>query len=260
MTEKRWSKLRIITLIVFIWLISISLCLFIRVEPLIKWSSETYMGIFVAFIGIAAALIIGYQVISTSDVKSDLRSMRSDLDIHLSKWRASLEALESKHDDLSNNLDSMNASVREGIAVLDALRISGESGNIGSELRAFCKMHEALLYSLDYNSTNCEFILTKLREFGSRICTHSFGAGFAMNKNGFYYATPDSPYYNRKLTDIVYEIILPPIRQIEEQIKSHKNFTSISFSYSDLMSRFYNRVEMATSRFFPTNWEEFDKF
>lgn len=260
MLSKINSKISILIVLIFIWLIVLSLCLFIRVEPNIKWSSETYIGIFVASIGVATAIIIGFQVINAIDVKSDLRSMRSEIDNKILKWKDTAKSLECKHSDLEKHVDSINASVREGIAVLDALRMGGEGENIGRDLDAFCKMHEALLFSLGYNSTNYDFIFSKLIEFGSRICTQTFGTGFAMNKDGFYYTSPNSPHYQKKLTDIVDNEILPQIKEVESQIRNNANFIRISYNYDDLMRRFYSRVKVASTQFFPENIEEFEKF
>lgn len=58
------NKIKISLAILCIWLIVLTICLIVRVEPNIVWSSETYMGIFVAFIGIATALIIDYWLSS----------------------------------------------------------------------------------------------------------------------------------------------------------------------------------------------------
>lgn len=254
------NQIKISLAILCTWLIVLTICFLVRVEPNIVWSSETYMGIFVAFIGIATALIIGYQVINTIDVKSDLRSMRKEIDDRLAIWEKDVKELEHKHCGLEEHVDSIHASVKEGIAILDALRISGEGGNVGRDLEAFIKMHEALLYSLDYDSRNYDFILHKLVDFGRQICTQSFGPGFAMNADGFYYASPDYPHFQKKLTDVITEVILPPIKDIENKIRGHKNFSCISFNYSDVMKRFYNRVDVSSKRFFPTNLSEFENF
>lgn len=254
------SRQKMTNIILVIWLIVLTICYIVRVEPNIEWSSETYMGIFVAFIGIATALVIGYQVINAIDVKSDLRSMRKDVDNRLSKWEKDVADLESKHSGLESHVDTIHASVKEGITILDALRINGEGGNVGRDLDAFIKMHEALLYSLEYNSSNYDFILHKLLEFGSRICTQSFGPGFSITKEGCYYSCPNLPHFQEKLSDVVESEILEPIKNIEKQIREHKNFTCISYNYSDIMTRFYKRVQVASNRFFPANYSEFDDF
>ncbi len=161
---------------------------------------------------------------------------------------------------LKEHVGSIHASVKEVIAILDALRINGEGGNVGRDLEAFIKMHEALLYSLDYDSRNYDFILHKLIDFGSQICTQSFGSGFTMNKDGFYYATPNSHYFQKKLTDVLAEEILPPIKEVDTRIREHKNFSCISYNYTDIMRRFYNRVDVASKRFFPKSLSEFEDF
>lgn len=258
--NKITNQIKIVLVLFCIWLIVLTICLIVRIEPNIVWSSETYMGIFVAFIGIATALIISYQVINTIDIKSDLKSMRKDIDDRLTIWEKDVKELEHKYSGLENHVETIHASVKEGIAILDALRISGEGANVGRDLDAFIKMHEALLYSLYYDSRNYDFILHKLIDFGSQICTQSFGPGFAMNSDGFYYNCPDLPHFKEKLTDVLESEILPRIKNVEKQIREHKNFTCISYNYSDIMERFYNRVNVASKRFFPANYSEFDDF
>lgn len=186
--------------------------------------------------------------------------MRKNNDDRLAVWGKDVKELEQKHSGLEEHVGSIHASVKEGIAILDALRINGEGGNVGRDLEAFIKMHEALLYSLDYDSRNYDFILHKLIDFGSQICTQSFGPGFAMNADGFYYASPDYPHFKKKLTDVISEQILPHIKDVENKIRKHKNFSCISFNYSDIMKRFYRRVDIASKRFFPTSLTEFEDF
>lgn len=49
-------------ILIFGWLSIILICLYLRVEPNIVWSGDTFIGVFVAAIGIAVAFIVGYQI------------------------------------------------------------------------------------------------------------------------------------------------------------------------------------------------------
>lgn len=265
-------------ILIYGWLSIISVCLYLRVEANIVWSGDTFIGVFVAAIGIAVAFIVGYQIYNAVDIKTDLRNMRNEIQSITDRVNASLSEntvsnrdfrmmIDKKIDSLNQSITSaenrisiINASVKEGIAVLDALRIAEDSGNISNYLNAFVKMHEALLNGLDYDSNNYRFMLDNMREFAKRICTQSFGGGFSINHDGFYFCSPSSVYNGRALKDVLETEILPPIKDIETKIKGHPKFSSISHDYTILMEKFYNRVNESSTRFFPKSLEEFENF
>lgn len=246
----------------FIWIAIVALFILqlIRVEPQIVWSSETYIGIFVALIGIAVTMIIGYQIINAIDIKSDLRSMRKDIDNQRNELLNTICTVNEKQHELSEHINNINASVNEGIKILDALRIGSDGNIISKDFDAFCKLHEALLDGLDYDSPNYLFILQSMEEYGRKIYTQSFGGGFSINKDGLYFCSSNSPYFNRKLSDVLEEEILPNIREVETKIKAHKKFSAISLIYIELMKKFYNRVYIASTQFFPKSMEEAQNF
>lgn len=272
------TKLKFIFTIIFIWLLTISICLILRVEPTVVCNGETYIGIFVSAIGVGVAFIIGHQIFNALDVKSDLRNQRNDNQNFIDRVQNSLAASETANNEYrqqieqqlfslkqsvtssEDNIKNISASVNEGIAVLDALRIADDTGNISNYLNAFTKMQEALLSGLDYESNNYRFILDNMRKYAKRICTNSFGGGFSHNRDGFYYCTPNSNYSGRSLKDVLENEILPPIKDIETKIKEHPKFSCISHDYSILMEKFYNRVNESSSRFFPKSLEEFENF
>lgn len=251
MKRKSFSLFLIWFAIVALFILHIS-----RVKPQIVWSSETYIGIFVALIGIAVTMIIGYQIVNAIDIKSDLRSMRKDIDNQRNEIQNTICTVNEKQHELSEHISNINASVNEGIKILDALRIGSDGNIISKEFDAFCKLHEALLDGLDYDSPNYLFILQRMQEYGRKICTQSFGSAFSINDDGVYFGSPNSPYFNRKLSDYLEEEILPGIREIETKIKAHKKFAAISLTYTELMNKFYNRVNIASTRYFPKSMEE----
>lgn len=69
----RKSKISIKDIIVWIAIVGLIICQFVRVEPNIVWSSETYIGIFVTLMGVAMAVIVGYQAITAHEIKEDLK-------------------------------------------------------------------------------------------------------------------------------------------------------------------------------------------
>lgn len=271
-------KLKYAILFLFVWLIVLTISFFIRVEPNIVWSGDTFIGVFVAAIGIAVAFIVGYQIYNAVDIKAELRNMRNDNHNFTDHVQNSISVITRSNNDFRADIDNkvrllkqsissaeeqitiLNASVKEGISVLDALRIADDSGNISNYLNAFAKMHEALLNGLDYESNNYPFILDSMREFAKRICTQSFGGSFTVNQDGFYFGSPSSNYAGRALKEVLESEILPPIRDVESKIKSHPKYSCISHDYSVLMEKFYNRVKESSSRFFPQSLEELENF
>lgn len=271
-------KQKFVHWLIFIWLTILTISLIIRVEPNIVWSGDTFIGVFVAAIGVSVAFIIGHQIYNALDVKNDIRSLKADNQNFTDGIKTSVANIETENRKFQQKIDDeistltqavnssesrinvINASVKEGIAVLDALRIADDRGNLSNYLNAFMKMQEALLNGLDYDSNNYRFILDSMRDFAKRICTQSFGGGFALNKDGFYYCSPNSTYFGRPLKEVIDTDILPPIKDVESKIKAHPKFSCISHDYTVLMGKFYNRVEESSSRFFPKTLEEFENF
>lgn len=271
-------KHKFVQWLIFTWLTILTLSLIIRVEPNIVWSGDTFIGVFVAAIGVSVAFIVGHQIYNALDVKNDIRNLKAENQKFTDEVNKSVADMETNNrlfqEKIDNEISSLtqsvnssenririiNASVKEGIAVLDALRIADDRGNLSNYLNAFIKMQEALLNGLDYNSNNYRFILEKMRYFAKQICTQSFGGSFAHNKDGFYYCSPNSIYFGRPLKEVLDADILPPIKDVESKIKDHPKFSCISHDYTVLMEKFYNRINESSSRFFQKTLEEFEKF
>lgn len=260
----------------FVWIAIavLALCQFIRVEPLVVWSSETYMGIFVALMGIAVAVIIGYQAITANDIKKELREQKQDneylreeikrykeqisetIQSLKSKFNEDINTVNTKNSELEIHADKILSSTQESVAILNALIIENQNGP-GIAFDAFEKMHEALFFGLEYESKNIDFIFSKLRQYGSKIYTLTFGGGFSYSNNTAYYCT--APFSGKSLRSVLDEKFLPTIKETEAKIRGHKLFSSISHDYSVLMEQFYNRIDTCATRHFPKGIEEMDE-
>ena len=264
--------------IYFVWLaiISLALCQFIRVEPSIVWSSETFVGVFIALMGIAVAVVIGYQAVSANEVKQDLKEQKNEnekLREEIEKFRRNIESMINESESkVNSNIESMSSKIlllekhsdlilvssQESVAILNALIIENTKNLMQRyPLDDFAKMHEALLYSLSYDSNNIDFIFHKLRQYGSAINTHTFGSGFTITQKGLLYC--HEPYLNKTLKTVVEEVFLPPIKEVEQKIKDHERFSSISHDYKVLMKQFYERISICVSRLYPKDASETDQ-
>lgn len=253
----------------------LSICQFIRVEPNIVWSSETYIGIFISLMGIAVAVIIGYQAISANEIKNELKEQRRDnenlrdkyltfqlsvkkqIDNLTESMNKNIVSIQAKTTELDIHTDKILASTQESVAILNALIIENQHGNLEFPFYAFEKMHEALYFGLEYDSKNIEYIMYKLRQYGSLIHTQTFGSGFAINKDGLYYCT--SPHTGKSLRSVLDTEYLPPLKEVESKIREHKKFSSLSHDYSMLMKQFYKRIDICASRVYPKEDSEFDE-
>lgn len=273
-------KQKFIDWLIVVWLIILTLCLIIRVEPNFVNSQESYMSVFVTAIGTVVAIIIGFQIINVLDIKDILRKMRNDYQQFQEKTNNSLSEFKKSNTDfrdeilkketqLENSINntvarihSLQASVREGITVLDALRIAEDHSYFSNHFDAFVRMNEALLYALDYDSPNYSFILDKMREYAMMIRTQTFNNGPILknDRNLCFYHSDADPTSYRKLSDFVNSDVLPIVKDTEEKIKVHPKFTCISHDYSVLMGKFYNRVNRCVKGIFPQTHDELNDF
>lgn len=265
------SKLHIF--ILYILIIALGICQFLRVEPNINWKADTFIGVCVSLMAITMAIIIGYQAISAHEIKTDLKEQQSDN----YKLRQEIEAfkrnmtdrlqgfentvrkenkkLQSKISSLESHADKILVSSQESVVILNALIIESSHNNKDFiALAAFEKMHEALLFGLDYESPNIDFIFNKLREYGNHITSLTFGGSFSYSKGVAYYCTPELS--GQSLRSILDNTYLPPIKSTEEKIRKHKKFSSISHDYNVLMGKLHKRLDIVASRQFPKNLSE----
>ncbi len=115
-------------------------------------------------------------------------------------------------------------------------------------------MHEALLYGLDDDSNNIEFIFNKLRQYGSKITSLTFSGSFSYS-NGLAYCC-DTVNSGKSLLSVLESDILTSLKETEKKIKGHKNFTSISHDYTVLMNKLYARLDIIATRNFPKDIKE----
>lgn len=243
-----------------ILIVLLLICQIIRVEPRIVWSSETYIGIFVTLMGIAVAVIVGYQAINAHDIKQDLKEQRSENENLKDEVKRQINDIKQDSDnriktfenevkELRTHADTILVSTQESVSILNALIFEMQDKGDGKQFFfAFEAMHRALLLGLDYESKNVEFIFDKLEEYYKHIVTQSFG-GFSVGPEGLTYCNP--PYKGRTLRSVLDTEYLPLIKEVESKIREHKNFTSISYNYTALMNKFYERINKCASRFYP---------
>lgn len=262
--------------ILYILVVALGLCLIIRVQPSINWTADTFIGVCVAMMAITMAIIIGYQAISAHEIKGEIKEqqlaiskLREDFEHFKSKLSdkqqefeegiiAGTQKMQSDIDSLVTHSDKILASTKESVSILNALilEISHNNQDI-TALDAFAKMHEALLYGLDYESENIDFIFNKLRQYGKNLTSLTFGGSFCYSNGLAYFCTPDLS--GQSLRSVLDEKLLPPIKATEEKIRAHKLFSSISHDYSVLMNKFYERLDIITTRNFPKDLSELEK-
>ena len=261
--------------ILYILICLLALCFFLRVEPVIVWGADTFIGVCVAAMAVTMAIIIGYQAVSAHEVKSELKeqqrentnlrnqftdfrnSVNSQLDSFQNTVNQEIAQVKSKTDSLETHADKILASTRESVSILNALILENSHNNSHViAFDAFEKMHEALLFGLDYESKNIEFIFTKLRQYRSKITSLTFGGSFTYY-NGLAYCC-DTVNCGKSLRSVLDSSILISLKETEKKIREHKIFSSISHDYEVLMKKLYERLDIITQRNFPKDLQELD--
>lgn len=240
-------------IIIYVAIIALIILQFVRVEPYIVWSSETYIGAFVTLMGVAVTFVIGYQILSTIDVKGELKEQRTNND----KLREEINKLTSENKEMTERIQALTSEAKENIAILDADRIITIAHFIPPYFDAFVKAHQALLSGLGYDSPNYAYIMDKMREYKWNIRTDTFGRNFINEPNKLTFG--DGVYKGRTLKDVVENDFMPVIKETDEAIRSHKRFSCISHDYLKLMDSFYKRIDKCTSSYFPQNEDELDE-
>lgn len=261
--------------ILYILFLALGICQLIRVEPNIDWEADTFIGVCVAMMAITMAIIIGYQAISAYEIKNDLKEQqrengklrkeienlkRNSTNNQLrfeNRIQKEIHELQSKINSLKSHSDRILSSSQESVAILNALILENSHNNKDiTALDAFEKMHEALLYGLDYESKNIDFIFYKLRQYVSNITSLTFGGSFCYTKGIAYFCSTE--FSGQSLRSVLDDKLLLPIKSTEKKIRKHKIFSSISHDYSILMEQLNKRLDIISSRHFPKDASESD--
>lgn len=154
-TKLNWSFwLSLLAFVISIVALAVFIC---KVEPYSVVTIDTYIGVIAGFIGIAATLVIGFQIYSFISIKDKIKKMSTIQE----------ELLNTKE-----NLSQLEKELKGMIYYSEGL-IRKEQGN---NKEAFEKLHYAILHFADIDSKKEELLLyiKLLSEYVNEISKDDF--------------------------------------------------------------------------------------
>lgn len=154
-TKLNWSFwLSLLAFVISIVALAVFIC---KVEPYSVVTIDTYIGVIAGFIGIAATLVIGFQIYSFISIKDKIKEMSTIQE----------ELLNTKE-----NLSQLEKELKGMIYYSEGL-IRKEQGN---NKEAFEKLHYAILHFADIDSKKEELLLyiKLLSEYVNEISKDDF--------------------------------------------------------------------------------------
>ena len=208
-------------------------CLF-RITPY-EATHQTYIGILATLMGVAATFVVGFQIFNSISHKEEIKELKGTIQF----IRDEYEKLKKGQSEAQKELQYLLANIREYKAMLDAEQI--DNSNSLKSLDAFIHCHKALIYSLNYNSSEIKNIFERLNKYLGNITFKEIGE-FVLLKNGEKYnIDPNSSFYKYSLTEAL-DVILKDFTVDNKIITTHENYSRISLLYEDLVQKFYDKL------------------
>ncbi len=201
-------SLSLITIILF----------FVKVSPNSIIDSNTFIGVCAAFIGISVTLVIGFQINNTLQTREEL--------LELKKTSESLKAL---FDESNKKVIMQECLMQEGFDYISAIIKFHRDGQ-RSSASLFYTFHHTLIFSLQTERTDYEWIFQFMREF---LAGMNY-ACFRDIEREELIKTDIKESYEKRISAIIKEYD-HRIREDELSIRNLKRFLIIKMEYDRIM-------------------------
>ncbi len=208
-------------------------CLF-RITPY-EATHQTYIGILATLMGVAATFVVGFQIFNSISHKEEIKELKGTIQF----IRDEYEKLKKGQSEAQKELQYLFANIREYKAILDAEQI--DNSNSLKSLDAFIHCHKALIYSLNYNSSETRNIFERLYKYLDKITLQNIGMLFEERNGEVYILDTNSSFYKSSLPEAL-NVILKDFMVDNKIITTHENFSRISILYEDLVQKFYDKL------------------
>src|SRR5574344_433582 len=222
---KQWM-INIILFLLVILAIGISL---LNVTPF-EITGDTYIGVIVTLMTLAASFVIGYQIYNAIEFKKEIAEQRK-----------LYEAISSKSEEMERKYDEQNNQMQEGFDILSSLIHYNSGQDFIVCGQAFFALHHALVSSINTSRTDYEWIFSCLRTYISAFNWQTFCSGFCTDKdNNHIINTPGQN--DRKTLNSVVDDYLVTIKDDEKLLRANPNFCKIQIEYNRVIKIFYDRI------------------
>lgn len=180
-------------------------------------------------------MIVGFQIYNYFSHKEEIKELKGTIQYITDEY----EKLKNGQNNAQKELQHLLANIREYKFMLEAEQIDN-SGSLKS-LDAFIHGHKALIYTLNYNSSETKNIFERLNKYLDNITLKEIGAFGTVINGERYNNDPNSPFYKSSLTEAL-DVILKDFLVDNKIITTHENYSRISFLYEDLVQKFYDKL------------------
>lgn len=189
-------------------------------------TSETYIGIIVSALSIAATLVIGYQILNAIEIKRELKQFDEKVQQQDFKYKSIIE----KNTELERKLRIQESLFQGGFDIINA-NIELDKGNAKV---AFYYNHHSLIYYLQSEFNDFQPIFDSLRTNIVYLSIQSFILEYTTNQNG--------ELINQDVISDInsYKSI---INSDENIIRKQPNFIIIQTEYNRVIGYFYKRID-----------------
>lgn len=221
------NTLSIIAIVVSVLAIGFAL---LRVTPF-EITNDVYVGIVASCVGISVALVIGFQIVNTLEIRKDI-----------SEQRQTAIKLETLNEALKDTISKQQAEMQEGFDIIMAIQQYNDDKYTNAFI-AFEHMHTALVSSLKFKRDNYDFIFHLIRKYIANIDVYNFsqGGGYILADNS-YMCDSNIDGERRNIKDIVDERT-KSIKEMESHLRADSNFNALGIEYERVIKLFWKRIK-----------------
>lgn len=220
---KQW----IINVILLVLSVTAILVARLKVAPF-DITAETYIGTIATFIGISVSILIGYQVYNAIEMRGQLE-----------KQKDTSKKLQDLYDQSELKRIEQEAQMNEGFEILSALIEYNRGQSFIVCGNALLHMHGALMYSLNTERIDYDWIFKCIRQYLSEMSQQTFVLNL-VNKGNEYYIS-DGEYKEMPLKEFI-NLSLKPLYDNDSAIRSHNKFPRIKIEYERIMRLLERRI------------------
>ena len=183
-----------------------------------------------SFVGACATFMVGYQIWNTIDVKDTIKDAKQ---------------ITEEFSNLKQKVEEGEKKMNENMDITNSLFSYNNHTNLMYVSDSVLFMHHAILSGLDAKREEFDFVFDYLSLFISELTETSItGSRFFMTNSHNEKIINDrrSPYYG-KLVSYAISDFVSHIKETDDEIKKHSNYSRIQLQYEQIMESLYEKID-----------------
>lgn len=180
-------------------------------------------------IGVCATFMVCYQIWNTIDVKETVKDV---------------EKITGEFSNLKQKVEESEKNMKGNMDIINSLITYNNHTSLMYVSDSVLFMHHAVLSGLDAKRENFDFIFNYLSLFISELTEMSITGATVIFENSHKEKIINdrrSPYYG-KLVSYTIDVFTSQVKEIDDKIRKHQNYSGIHLQYEKIMESLYEKL------------------